>query len=85
MPNLTIDEKICRLIVFSYPSLTPIRTYKFRSEPIWNLYNTNEVVNALPDEDEDMDIFRKAENQTMPKTKDLDDLEQEEIDLQEDD
>lgn len=85
VPNLTIDERICRLIVFSYPSLTPIRTYKFRTEPIWNLYDTNEVVDTLPDEDEDMDIFRRAESKAKPKAKDLDDLEQEEIDLQEDD
>jgi len=71
--------------VFSYPSLTPIRTYKFFSEPIWGLYDTNEVVNALPDEDEDMDIFRKAEKKQIRKSKDLDDLEQEEIDLEEGD
>lgn len=52
MPQLNVQETICRLIIFSYPSLTPIRTYKFRTQPIFDLYDTNEVVNSLPDEDE---------------------------------
>ncbi len=87
VPHLTIDEKICRLLVFSYPSLTPIKTYKFRTQPIFDLFDTKEVISSLPDEDEDMDIIRKEERERQKKKfkfKDLDDLEQmEDVDLQE--
>lgn len=87
VPHLTVDEKICRLLIFSYPSLSPIRTYKFRTQPIFDLYDTREVVDALPDEDEDMDEVRKQEKKGKSfKFKDLDDLEQmQDVDLDEDD
>jgi len=44
------------LIIFSYPSLSPIRTYKFKTQPIFELYDTNEVVDSLPDENEHADF-----------------------------
>jgi len=62
LPQLSADEKICRLMIFSYPSLQLIRVYKFRTEPIFNLYDTNEIIDALPDEDEDMDFVKKDNN-----------------------
>ena len=54
-----MDETICRLMIFSYPSLQLIRVYKFRTKPIFDLYNTNEIIDALPDENEQMDFVKK--------------------------
>lgn len=59
LPQLSVDEKICRLLIFSYPSLQLIRVYKFRTDPIFSLYDTNEIIDALPDENEDMDFVSK--------------------------
>lgn len=56
MPQLNVQETVCRLIIFSYPSLSPIRTYKFKTHPIFDLYDTNEVVDSLPDENEETDF-----------------------------
>lgn len=56
MPQLNVQETVCRLIIFSYPSLSPIRTYKFRTQPIFDLFDTNEVVESLPDENEQADF-----------------------------
>ena len=61
MPNLTVDEKICRLVIFSNPSLQLVKMYKFKTAPIFELYDTHEVVDALPDEDESMDLIRRKE------------------------
>lgn len=56
LPQLNVQETICRLIIFSYPSLSPIRTYKFKTQPIFDMYDTNEVVDSLPDENEQVDF-----------------------------
>ena len=48
-----------------------MKVYKFRCDPIFNLYNTNEIVESLPDEDEDMDKVKK-----IGKFNDLEDLEE---------
>jgi hypothetical protein len=56
LPQMNANETVCRLIIFTYPSLTPIRTYKFRTAPIFDLYNTNEVIDSLPDENDDSDF-----------------------------
>jgi len=61
LPNLTVDEKICRLVIFSNPSLQLVKMYKFKTAPIFELYDTHEVVDALPDEDESMDLIRRKE------------------------
>ncbi len=58
LPQLTVNEDICRLMIFSYPSLNFIRMYKFRTQPIFELYDTKEVIDALPDEDESLDFLR---------------------------
>jgi hypothetical protein len=65
IPQLSVDEKIARMMVFSYPSLQLIKVYKFRSPAIWDLYNTNEVVQALPDMDDtgDMDYLERVRMQ----------------------
>jgi hypothetical protein len=63
MPQLTVDERICRLMIFSHPSLQFIKLYKFRTQPIFELYNTNEVIDSLPDEDENMDSVRKKQRE----------------------
>jgi hypothetical protein len=63
MPQLTVDERICRLMIFSHPSLQFIKLYKFRTQPIFELYDTNEVIDSLPDEDEQMDDVRKKERE----------------------
>jgi len=49
-------------MIFSYPSLQLIRVYKFRTEPIFNLYDTNEIIDALPDENEQMDFVSKEKD-----------------------
>jgi len=67
MPQLTVDEKICRLMIFSHPSLQFIKLYKFRTQPIFELFDTNEVVDALPDEDESMDKVRRRERERAKK------------------
>lgn len=69
MPQLTVDEKICRLMIFSHPSLQFIKLYKFRTAPIFDLYDTNEVVDSLPDENADMDIIRKRERERASKVR----------------
>ena len=56
MPQLNVQETICRLLIFSYPSLSLIKAYKFKTQPIFDLYNTNEVVDSLPDEDDEADF-----------------------------
>jgi len=56
---LNVDETICRLMIFSYPSLQLIRVYKFRTAPLFDLYSTNEIIDALPDENEQMDFVSK--------------------------
>jgi hypothetical protein len=53
---LNVQETLCRLIIFSYPSFSPIRTYKFFTKPIFEMYDTNEVVDSLPDENEESDF-----------------------------
>lgn len=62
LPQLNVDETICRLMIFSYPSLQLIRVYKFRTAPIFDLYDTNEIIDALPDENEDMDFVKKEKD-----------------------
>lgn len=52
MPQLTANEDICRMIIFSNPGLEVLRTYKFRTAPIFKLYDTREIINVLPDDDE---------------------------------
>ena len=59
---MNVNEDICRLMIFSYPSLQLIRVYKFRTEPIFNLYDTNEIIDALPDENEQMDFVSKEKD-----------------------
>jgi hypothetical protein len=65
IPQLTVDERICRLMIFSHPSMQFIRMYKFLTEPIFDLYNTNEVIDALPDENEAMDLIRKPKAKSV--------------------
>ena len=67
MPQLTVDERVCRLMIFSHPSLQFIKLYKFRTQPIFELYDTNEVVDSLPDEDENMDNVQKRERDRAKK------------------
>lgn len=69
MPQLTVDEKICRLMIFSHPSLQFIKLYKFRTQPIFELFDTKEVIDALPDEDEGMDKVRKREKQRAKRVR----------------
>lgn len=56
LPQLNVQESICRLLVFSYPSLSLIKVYKFRTQKIFELYDTKEVVDSLPSEDEERDL-----------------------------
>lgn len=67
MPQLNVQETVCRLLIFSYPSLSLIRAYKFRTEPIFELFNTNEVVDSLPDENEAADLDEEDDNDEEPE------------------
>lgn len=51
LPQLDASETICRLIIFSNPTLQVLRTYKFRTAPIFKLYDTREIVKVLPDDE----------------------------------
>lgn len=46
--------------------------YKFRTEYIFQLFDTNEIVDALPDEDENMDFLRKRKGTIKSETWEID-------------
>jgi len=51
LPKMSPSGKVCRLFVFTYPDLNLIKSYKFLTEPIFELYDTNEIIDDfLPDE-----------------------------------
>ena len=47
MPRLNESETVCRVMVYSNPSLQLKRVYKFRTKEIFDLYDTKEEVKAL--------------------------------------
>ena len=46
-PYLNEKETICRLEIFTARGMHPQRFFKFKTEPIFSLYNTNEEVKSL--------------------------------------
>ena len=48
-PQLTKNEKICRLDLYTFPALQFVRKFKFYTAPIFELYDTKEEVNPLGD------------------------------------
>lgn len=47
MPKMNEKESICRLFIYSNPSMVLQRVFKFRAAPIFELYDTNEEVTEL--------------------------------------
>lgn len=47
MPKLNESETVCTLFVYSNPSMQIQRVFKFRTQPVFNLYDTNEEVEEL--------------------------------------
>lgn len=52
IPKLNPREDVCRVIVFTNPSLQPVKTYKFLTNPIFDLYDTTEEIDILDMEDD---------------------------------
>jgi len=40
-------EDVCRVMVFTNPSLQPVKQYKFFTAPIFELYDTSEEIEGL--------------------------------------
>ena len=47
LPKMNEKETVCRLFVYSNPSMVLQRIFKFKSQPIYELYDTNEEVEEL--------------------------------------
>jgi hypothetical protein len=67
-PQLNKDESICRLEVMTLPSMTPMQTYKFRTAPLFKMFNTSEEVE--PFESEEDEKKKKEEAQPAPESED---------------
>ena len=46
-PKLNASETICTVPVYSYPSMTLQKTFKFRTAPIFEMYDTEEEIDEL--------------------------------------
>lgn len=60
-PQLNKDESICRLEVFTLPQMTPMQSYKFRTAPLFKMYDTNEEVEPFESEEDEKKKEKEAE------------------------
>jgi hypothetical protein len=51
VPQMNANDTMCRLLILSNPSFQPLRTYKFKTKPIFDLYDTREIIRSLDDDD----------------------------------
>ena len=47
LPKMNEKETVCRLFVYSNPSMVLQRVFKFKAQPIFDLYDTKEEVSGL--------------------------------------
>lgn len=47
LPKMNEKETVCRLFVYSNPSMALQRVFKFKAQPIFELYDTKEEVGGL--------------------------------------
>jgi len=53
VPMLTPREDWCRLVIMTYPAMERVKIYKFPTAPVFNMYNTREVVKQIDYDDEE--------------------------------
>lgn len=71
VPFLNVNESICRIQVYTYPAISPVRQFKFPTAPIFELYNTSEEVEPLEEEvehEKELAIKRELEKLKERKT-----------------
>ena len=47
VPQLNANETVCRLYIYTYPQQQLTRVFKFRTQPIFDLYDTDEEVSEI--------------------------------------
>lgn len=47
VPTLNNKETICKLMIYSNPSMRPQRVFKFRTYPLFQLYDTKEEIEDM--------------------------------------
>ena len=60
-PMLSPDERWCRIMFFSYPSYSKARIVKFRTAPVFELYDTREEIAPLQDTEEEKKPTKKEQ------------------------
>lgn len=70
VPFLNVNETICRIQVYTYPAISPVRQFKFPTAPIFELYSTNEEIEPLEEEIEhEKEMMRKRELERLKEKK----------------
>lgn len=47
LPKLNNSETVCKLAVYSNPSMSLMRTFRFKTQAIFNMYDTEEEISEL--------------------------------------
>ena len=66
IPQLNSHESICQLRIYSNPAMLLQQTYRFKTAPIFNLYDTHEEVDEL-DIEEFLKFQKKKGEADKPK------------------
>jgi hypothetical protein len=73
VPFLNVNETICRLQIYTYPAIAPVRQFKFMTAPFFELFDTREEIGMLEEEEaemkrkEQLDILRQKKEELRVK------------------
>lgn len=70
IPQLNSKETLCTLKIYSNPAMVLQQVYRFRTQPLWSLYDTHEEVEEL-----DIQEFLDSQKKTRKKHASEDDDE----------